>query len=97
MAEIDWDKPIRTVRSKRRLYVVGWRSNRHRLLDTVQGSSFDGFPYMKDGSPVDPDLPWGRIENFEDSPFEAVIDTQLEREREAFAEAMGDNELFGMF
>jgi hypothetical protein len=103
MALIDTDKPIRTVRSKRRMFVVGERAGLGLRLDFRQYSHpTAGTLFGWDGQPVDDDCPLGPIENYEEeSPFLDVVDVHEKREREAFQarvqDELGDHELFGLF
>lgn len=98
--KIDFTKPIRTKRSKLRLYPLSF--GHFVILGTIKDSHWkSGNEYRKDGTPTDEDCPWGPVENFEESPFEYVVDVHEERERERFEahvlEELGDNELFGLF
>lgn len=105
---IDFDLPIRSVRTQTRLYVVG-REREGARLDLRKDSHFkSGILYGYDGMPVDEHSPMGPVENFDDSPFTAIIDVkeeELERlNREAVQrfnakvqEELGESELFGLF
>lgn len=92
---IDWDEPIRTQRTKRRLHVIGWWREGQRVDFNPHGRQ--GFKFYNNGEPHISCTLMGKIENFEESPFVEVVDTERERECDAFADAMGDNELFGIF
>lgn len=101
---IDYSRPIRTVRSKRQLYVTGWH-HQGRTLDTrYTGHNCTGFAYDYEGNPVDEACPWGAIENIpEESPFIEVVqvstpeERRKQRELAAEIEKNQDNPLWGAF
>lgn len=96
---IDWASPVRTARSKRRLYVVGW-TDRGPQLD-AEPDARSGVPYLRNGEPQGA-IPWGAVENFD--PAEGLFDgwhdvpspaaRRFEREQR---ETHEDNPLFGLF
>lgn len=106
---IDFTKPIRSKLSGRRLYVVAREGSTQARLDYQKDAHWkSGVLYGIDGFPVDHEAPQVEVENFEDDPFESVVDVvelreerEAEEERERFnaqvQEELGDNELFGLF
>jgi hypothetical protein len=102
---IDFSRPIRTVRSKRQLFVTGRRSDGSVMVDTTNsGHPMTGFAYDYDGFPMAEGCPLGRIENAPaETPFieitEVCTPADLRRRREfaAALEANHDNPLWGAF
>jgi hypothetical protein len=105
---IDFNLPIRTKRSGRRMYVVGYDHGWARLDFQKDAHWSAGTLYGADGQPISEDCPLGPVENFEDSPFTAIIDVKeeamerlrveaVERFNDKVVEELGDHELFGLF
>lgn len=102
MAPIDPKKPIRTKRSKRRMFVVGRDHDGVRLDFRQYSHPTAGTLFGWDGQPANEDCPLGPVENYEEeSPFLSVEDVKEKAERERFnahvQDELGDHELFGLF
>lgn len=105
---IDFTQPIRSVRTKTRLYVVGHDRDGARLDLRKDSHWKSGVLYGRDGEPIEYS-PMGPVENFEEeSPFEEIVDVAEARQREEEAaerqrfnaqvqDDLADNELFGLF
>ncbi|SFJ48307.1 hypothetical protein SAMN03159338_1519 [Sphingomonas sp. NFR04] len=94
---IDFSLPIRTVRTRRRLYVTGGQR-----LDTRPDAIGTGFVYGALGSPVDEGCPWGKIETFDPTEDLFVEEEEVEtpwarRAREETERANASSPLWGMF
>lgn len=103
---IDWDRPVRTVKSKRQLFVKrrDWKVG-HVFLDSDPDSSYlSGVPFADDGYAAY-DCPWRQVENFDlldgiildPATVATPAEQRAAREFQSAVETERDNPLFGLF
>lgn len=92
---MNWQKPIRTVRSKRPLFVVG--CSQKVFAVALRRDDVAVAYYHSDGRPTE-DGPLGEVENYDPAAevFLAQETVQTPRQRRAMAE-LEANPLFGVF